>query len=648
MEPIELSQVYNQALKLGKAAWSQKASKGESGYLRTLDSMLHETDIVAEYPLGLIEIPLHKIVGTYTHGRSISFASNYMPIMEPKSEFATKWMHLYNYHIEQGIADPIKVYEYLNRFFVIEGNKRVSVLKFVEGTTINGYVTRLIPKRNPDDKLNTIYYEFMDFYQKTKINTIWVSEIGSFNELLAYVEQYKNQWANDPEESSKLFLSFCYRPFRQIYHELGGGKLEITTGDAFLMYLKIYGLEKDISPEVYKSRIKKMIDELKVIDPEGNHVETDAIQSVKKKSVISSISELMGAKKTIKVAFVYGKSPTTSGWTYAHELGRLHIENIFKDQIQTQKVENVPEDETAYTTFKALGEEGVDVVFATNPTYLAPALKAAMEFPHTKFFHCAATYSYKSLTLYYGRIHEPRYLLGMIAGAMTKTNILGYVAPYPISEVVSSINAFTLGAQSVNPRVVVKALWTNCWDSPSEGKKVAQKLQQMGADIISNEDYPIPGDVTKEYGIYRMPNGTDEKIHYAMAMWNWGLFYEKVIHNLLNGTLRTLGENDVPINFWQGMNNGIVDILYSNRHINAPMKHLIETVKLAIKNNEFNIFEGPIYDQNNVLRAPQGEALEYEDIIHMDWLIQGVEGEIPKIKTLTPSDPFSYLQGLNS
>ena len=644
MEQIELLNVYEQALKLGKAEWGQKVLKGQSGYLRTLDSMLKQGDVVTEYPLGLVEIPIHKIVGTYTHGRSMSFADNYMPIMDDKSEFALKWMHLYDYHIEQGIADPIKVYEYLNRFFVVEGNKRVSVLKFVNGTTINGYVTRLIPKRNPDDKMNTIYYEFMNFYKATQINSIWFSEIGSFTELLDYIKQYQ-RLVND-EDANRLFLSNCYRPFRQIYHENGGDKLEITTGDAFLTYLKIYGLSKEILLDQEQQHIKKVIDELKVMDSDGNHVETETIKTVRK-SMFSSLTDLMSSKRRIKIAFVYTKSTNTSGWTYAHELGRLHIENIFRDQIQTQKVENVPENENAYLTFKALAKEGVDVVFATSPTYLAPALKAAMEFPHTRFFNCAATHSYKSLTLYYGRIHEPRYLLGMIAGAMTKTNILGYVSPYPISEVVSSINAFTLGAQAVNPYVKVKALWTNHWDSPSEGKKVAKQLQELGADIISNEDLPIPGDITKEYGVYSIQEGIGEKTHYAMAIWNWGLFYEQVIQNILNGTLRTMGENDVPINFWQGLNNGIVDVLYSNRNIKPAMKHLIESMKQSIKNYEFNVFKGPIYDQNHVLKAKTGEVLEYEDIIHMDWLVEGVEGEIPNIKTLTPADPFSYRQGLN-
>lgn len=645
MEQIELLKVYEQALKLGKAEWGQKVLKGESGYLRTLDSMLRQGDVVTEYPLGLVEIPIHKIVGTYTHGRSISFADNFMPIMDSYSEFALKWMRLYDYHIESGIADPIKVYEYLNRFFVIEGNKRVSVLKFVEGTMINGYVTRLIPKRNQEDKMNAIYYEFMTFYRETQINSIWFSELGSFTELLGYIKQYKNI-VND-EDANKLFLSNCYRPFRHIYHEYGGGKLEITTGDAFLTYLKIYGLSEEIIPDKHQKHIKKMIDELKVINSDRNHVETEAIKMVKKKSMFSSLTELMSSKKVIKIAFVYTKSTNTSGWTYAHELGRLHIENIFKEQVQTKKVENVPENEKAYEIFKALAEEGTDIVFATSPTYLAPALKAAMEFPNTRFFNCGVTHSYKSLTLYYGRIHEARYLLGMIAGAMTKTNTIGYVAPYPISEVVSSINAFTLGAQAVNPYVKVKALWTNCWDSPSESKKVAQQLQEMGADIISNEDLPIPGDATKEYGVYHIQENNEEKIHYAMAIWNWGLFYEQVVQNILNGTLRTIGENDMPINFWQGLNNGIVDLLYSNRNIGTAMKHLIESVKQSIENFEFNVFQGPIYDQNDNLKVKTGEILDYDGIIHMDWLVKGVEGEIPNIKALTLADPFSYRQGLN-
>ncbi len=648
MNHTELQHAYEQAYKSGKQAWNQKLLKGESGYLRALDSMIQPGDIAAEFPLGLVEIPINKIVGTYTHARSISFADNYMPIMNIKTEFASKWMYLYDYHIQTGIADPIKVYEYLNRFFVIEGNKRVSVLKFVEGTTINGQVIRLIPKRDPNNKLNTIYYEFMNFYKETHINTIWFSEIGRFTELLSYVKQYRTMTTE--EEADKIFLANCYRPFRQLYLEQGGDQLDITTGDAFLTFLKIYGLSKEITPEAYKVKVKNIIDELKVIEAETTHVQTEVIQPPKKKSVFSSLSDLVTSKKVLKIAFVYAKPVSTSGWAYAHELGRLHIDNVFKDQIVTTKIEGVPENDKAFNAFKTLANDHYDIVFATSPTYLAPALKAAMEFPNVKFFNCAATHSYKSLTLYYGRIHEPRYLLGMIAGSMTETNVIGYVAPYPISEVVSSINAFTLGAQAVNPRVKVKALWTNRWDNPEGGKAVAETLFNAGADIISNEDLPIPGDISKGYGVYSINQNTHQKTHYAMAIWNWGVFYEQVIQNILNGTWKSIQEDnnrsDMPVNFWQGMNNGIVDLLYSNRNMTAPMKHLIENVKQAIIRNEFDVFKGPIYDQNHVIKAKAGENLDYEDIIHMDWLVEGVEGEIPDIKTLTPVDPFSYMQGI--
>ena len=648
MNHAELENIYEQAYRNGKYAWNQRVSKGDSGYLRALDGIIQTGDIVSEFPLGLVEIPIQKIVGTYTHSRSISFAHNFMPLMSIKTEFAAKWMHLYNYHMETGIADPIKVYEYMNRFFVIEGNKRVSVLKFVKGTSINGQVIRLIPKRDPEDKVNNIYYEFMDFYKHTSINTIWFTEEGRFKELLAYIRRYEPQNIEDSPE--KLFMSNLYRPFRQIYLDNDGDKLALTTGDAFLTFLKIYGMPYEITAEEHKLNIKKIIEELRSIEQETVNVKTDEIQSPKKKSVFSSLTDFVVPKKMLKIGFVYAKPADQSGWAYAHELGRLHIDNVFKTQLTTSKIENVPENEKAYDTFKALAEDDYDILFTTSPTFIAPALKAAMEYPGVKFFNCAGTHSYKSLTLYFGRIHEPRYLLGLIAGAMTKTNIIGYVAPYPISEVISSINAFTLGAKAVNPYVTVKAMWTHRWDNPEGGKDIANLLQAEGADIISNEDLPVPGDISKEYGVYKIQDDGNEKTHYAMAIWNWGVFYEKVIQNILGGTWKTLHEDStnpqLPMNFWLGMNTGIVDIFYSNRNINSAMKYLVEGVKKSIIRNEFNIFEGPIYDQNKRLKVIPNTVLDYEDIIHMDWLVEGVDGKLPNAKALRPTDPFSYMKGI--
>lgn len=649
MKELELESIYEQAYKSAKQSWNGLVNKGEIGYLPSLDGVVQTTDVLSEVSLGLVDIPINKIIGTYTHARGIAFAHNFMPLMSADTEFAHKWTRLYQAHIEEGIREPIKVYEYLNRYFVVEGNKRVSVLKFVGATSFSANVTRIIPKRDPQNKVNTIYYEFMDFYKLTKINTIWFSQPGRFQELYQFISGY-TEVDSMLETKERTFDANIYRPFREIYLREGGQKLPITTGDALLNFLKIYGLPNQITDAAHGQYIIKLISELKVIEQEESHVKTDTIETPKKKRVFSTLTDLIGNKKVLKVAFVYAKSPEKSGWAYSHELGRLHIDNIFKDQIQTVKVEDVPEGPEAYGVFEQLAKEKYDIVFTTSPTFVAPALKAAMQYPETKFFNCAATHSYKSLTLYFGRIHEPRFLLGMIAGAMTKTNVIGYVAPYPISEVVSSINAFTLGAKAVNPYVTVKAMWTYRWDNPEQGKNIASKLKEMGVDIVSNEDLPIPQDMSKEYGIYAVGNNDLEKIHYAMAIWNWGVYYEKVIRNILSGAWKTLTDissnEGMPLNFWLGMNTGIVDILYSNRNISPQLKYLIEGVKMSIMHNEFNIFTGPIYDQNKTLRVKSGETCDYDEIIHMDWLVEGVEGELPNNADLKPTDPFSYMKNI--
>lgn len=653
MSVLEYEIIYEQACKLGRQAWHAGISKGLTGYLPSLDGVVQTGNVASEISLGLVEIPLKKIVGTYTHSRSIAFAQNFMPLMPTRSEFASKWMNLYQAHIEEGIRDPIKVYEYYNLFYVVEGNKRVSVLKAVDAASIHANVIRMVPKKDETDITNCIYYEFMDFYNKTAINTIWFSVPGRFKELEQYLQRYKPN-LNKGESKSKHFMADVYRPFRSIYYSLGGDKKSITTGDAFINYIKIYGMPNAID-ESHRESISKFMPELDVLDNHtAQQVKTDPIVTPKR-SVFTSLTEFITPRKQLKIAFVYSSTPNTSGWVNAHELGRLHIDNVFEDQIITHKIECVPENDEAYDTLKILAEKKYDIIFTTSPTYIAPTLKAAIEFPNVKFFTCAGTHSYNNLTLYFGRIHEPWYLLGMIAGTVTKTNKIGYIAPFPISEVVAGVNAFALGAQAVNPQAIIKPAWTYKWQKSDREEDVVRYLHESGVDIISNESMPIPGNPSKEYGVYAVGNQEDEykpKIHYAMAIWDWGVFYEQVIQNILSGTWKTVYENSMagqkPMNFWLGMDTGIVDIMHSNRNVTTPTKKLINSMRKSIIRNEFNIFEGPIYDQNNNLKILDDEIATYEQIITMDWFVKGVEGEIPPLEDLTPADPLSYMRGIVS
>ena len=642
MSTYEYELEYEKMLKLGKQALHAEVSKGQTGHLTSLDGVLQTGNVLSEMPLGLIEIPLKKVVGTYTHSRSIAFAQNFMPIMEVGSEFASKWINLYKAHIDEGIRDPIKVYEYYNLFYVIEGNKRVSVLKSVEAFSVYANVIRLIPKKDTSSPINNIYYEFIEFYKKTAINSIWFSEEGSFTELGEYLDDY-NPKLYINEDKYKRFLGDIYRPFREIYHDLDGDEKDITTGDAFLHYIKVYGIPESIGPSD-KDTIESFMTELYILDSKtSQQVKTDPIVTPRK-SVLTSLGDLMIPRKQLRIAFVYPNTAGKSGWVNAHELGRLHIDNVFGEQILTKKIENVPEDASAYETLKELAEKKFDIIFTTSPTYTAPALKTALEFPNVKFFNCAGTHSYKNLTLYFGRIHEPWYLLGMIAGSVTETDIIGYLAPLPISEVVSAVNAFALGAQAVNPRVIVKPAWTFKWQNEGGKEEAVKYLKEAGVDVIGNESMPMPGSTSREYGVYKGDT------HYAMAMWDWGVFYEKVIQNILSGTWKIVADsaspNQKPINFWLGMDTGIVDIMYSNRNMSTPAKQLINNVRKSIIRNEFNIFEGPIHDQKGSLRIKPNEKATYDQIITMDWFVKGIEGEMPKIKDLSPTDPLSYMRDI--
>ena len=203
---------YNEALKIGKKDYHSRMLRGAMPTLQVLDDIMPEKGDYSEVPLGLVQIPANQIVGTKTVGRSNSFAANFMPILSEDTEFAAKWGHLSESHLEEGIRDPIKAYEYMNKFYVEEGNKRVSVMKFFGVVSILGNVTRIVPKRT-EEKENKIYYEFLDFYRLAPINYIWFSEEGSFAKLQEVVGKEPGAvWTED----ELLKFSSIYTRFSEI------------------------------------------------------------------------------------------------------------------------------------------------------------------------------------------------------------------------------------------------------------------------------------------------------------------------------------------------------------------------------------------------------------------------------------------------
>lgn len=615
--------------------YNSKVSKGEIGYLPSLEGILSDTEIVSQVDLKISEIPLKKIVGTYSHSRSLSFASNFMPLLEPGSEFSGKWVALCDAHLNEGIKHPIKVYEYLNWFYVIEGNKRVSVLKYFDAYSVDAHIIRLVPKKDPSDINNCIYYEFIKFNNKTNIFSIWFTSKYGFDRLLELLENYSP--ALLPSENKyKYFEKYIYNVFRKIYYELGGDKLPITTGDAFLEYSYIYGIPDRYDEENLKKTLREVIKELEIytgnlkVDIQVNPVEPP------QKGVLSTLTNFIMPQKKLKVAFVYARNISNSGWTYGHELGRRYLEEKLGNDISTSYIENVPEDEKAYESIEKLVKEGYDVIFTTSPIFMKPTLQCALLYPEVKFFNCSENQPYKHLSNYFGRTYEPRFLTGIIAGSMTETNIIGYAATSPTPEVISCINAFALGAKMVNPRAKIAVSWTNEWNSHIKFTDADEKLIEKGADIICNRNLTIPHSVTIKYGVYSMLCAINRNTHQAekyiaAPIWHWGVFYEKIISNILNDTFKTITDmfqsSSKLVNFWWGMAAGVLDIYYSRDFVPIETQKLVELMKRMIISSDYHPFTGPIYDSKGILRIENDSTASNEQILSMDWFVDNIEAE---------------------
>jgi basic membrane lipoprotein Med (substrate-binding protein (PBP1-ABC) superfamily) len=265
-------------------------------------------------------------------------------------------------------------------------------------------------------------------------------------------------------------------------------------------------------------------------------------------------------------------------------------------------------------------------------------LKIAMEYPNIVFLNCSGTYSFKHVHTYFGRIHEPRFLSGIVAGSLTKSNKVGYAATCAVAEVVSGINAYAIGAKMVNPRVEVFVEWTGEWDNEEKSREVVNHLASSGVDIICHHSTLSNRKFSKMYGVFSVtPENSNKSFmpdkYLAVPVWNWGIFYEKMTRSILNGATRPYGDFQSSgkgnfRSYWWGMDSGIIDFFYSRKAVPSQTQKLVEIMKDAIKNGKLNIFSGPLYDQKGSLRLPEGKDASRREILSMDWLVGFVHGSI--------------------
>lgn len=572
--------------------------------------------------MGLIQIPLDFVVGTSTMGRTYSFAANFMPILRENTEFAVKWANLSDAQINEGIRDPIVAYEYMNRYYVVEGNKRVSVLKYFKADSIVANVTRKIPKYSEDEDVK-IYYEYMKFNEITGLFNIEFSKPGMAEQLLE-LTGCTTRW--DPEVRSEFNSLLLH--FTRAYEFRGGSKLPITVGDALTAFINVYGYKESLamSDAEMNTNVVKCWNEFVVLTHKhtvGLVMDPTSVQE--KKSLLSYLLPTSNRKFT--VAFLYPKSPEESDWIYAHELGRNYLEETFPDQMKTICCVSGVHEENVEDVLSEVIRNGADIVFEVAPQMMKPSLKIAVDHPDVKILNCTLNTSHKYIRTYYARMYEAKFIAGVIAGALADNNKIAYIADYPIYGMIANINAFALGASFTNPRAQIYLEWSTKKDYDRE-----HFLTENDISVVSDQDMITPSDTKRQFGLYRIEEG--RTLNLAMPLWNWGIFYEKMIQSILAGSYQTEGNSeDRALNYWWGMSAGVIDMICSN-NVPAGVRRLADHLKHDIKKGDMVPFYGEIYSQDGELRNKSNVAMKPEAIMEMDWLVANVKGSIPTMDTL--------------
>jgi basic membrane protein A len=333
--------------------------------------------------------------------------------------------------------------------------------------------------------------------------------------------------------------------------------------------------------------------------------------------------------ETTRVAFVYVGPVGDAGWTLAHDQGRRAVEEL--PNVDTAYQENVPENPAdAERVIRNFAQAGYDIIFTTSFGYMDPTINVARDFPDTVFIHISGYKTADNVGTAFGKIEEPRYVSGLIAGEMTESNVIGYVAAFPIPEVIRGINAFTLGVRERNPEATVRVVWTNTWFNPQVERQAAEALLDGGADVIAqHQDTPGPMQAAEAVGKYGIGYNSDmssfaPKAVLTSAIWNWGVHYTDVVQQVQQGTWE-------PSQYWGSWQDGVVDLAPIGPMVPDNVREMAEAEADKFKNGEesiYTIFTGPLIDQSGEERVPEGQSLTDEELLSIDWFVEGVEGRI--------------------
>jgi len=326
------------------------------------------------------------------------------------------------------------------------------------------------------------------------------------------------------------------------------------------------------------------------------------------------------------VGFVYVSPIGDAGWTYQHNLGRLQLEK--ETGVTTSYVENVAEGADAERVIREMAKRGDKVIFATSFGYMNYMLKVSKSFPQTAFVHVTGYKMGKNMGLVNARFYEGRYLTGVIAGEMTQSNVLGYVAAFPIPEVLQGINAFIKGARSVNPKAELRVIWVNSWYDPGKERQAAMTLISQGADMVTHHtDSTAVVQAAEEEGVYAFGYHSDmskygPRAHLTATTHHWGDYYVQTVKEVQAGSW-------TPSSVWGGYPRGMIKLAPLNDAIPAELQARIHDLEKQLTERKLHPFAGPVIDQAGKTIVPAGKNMSDDELNKMNYYLQGVVSKIP-------------------
>ncbi len=610
MKSAEL-QAYQIALGEGQKFYRSAVSRGEYPYLPALDYILNLEPAMGYMDLGLMSIPTELITGTKTMGRSPSLAGNFMPLMGVNTEFCTKWMDLCVCQQQrEGIRDPIKCYEYLGQFYVEEGNKRVSVLRYFHSPVIPGRVTRVIP-RYTEDVNRQIYFEFMRFYELSGLYGLRFLHLGAYERLqTALGFSPEHVWTQEERRS----FSATYTKFRAAFSQVNRERSGLTPAEALLFCLQMYPIEvlHEMPQSVLEQKLAALWGDLSLL---GNPDPIEVKMVPEPERERGGLARLLGLghREHINAAFLFKDSPEQSEWSRAHDAGRAYVQQQLGERVAVQT--ECASDGDYYGAIERLIGAGAELIFATSTEMLEECRRAATRHNGVKLLCCALSQPYTGVHSYFARIFEAQFIAGAVTGAMTKRGNVGYLATCPFVGVPAEINAFALGLRSTNPAASVLLDWLCLPGDPME--RLLEKGVETVSGLLDGTDY--------HDGVWMLENNSPTPL--LRLVWDWGKLYEQLILSILSGNWDP-DATGKAVNYWWGIDSGVIDVRFESI-LPEGVRWLGEQLRDGLIHRAIHPYCTRILDQEGRVRNDGTGDFSPEALMRMDWLCDNVTGTLP-------------------